>query len=146
MLLAKKKNFVNDSGCVTSRDNEHKRNINLLSATRSTGMFSLLQKLFYCLSNDQDKNCSIFYCSAAIRFPHIEMVVFTDEEFINRWKAGLWNKMYLNSILKGSFLCVKTFEPITIVVNKDKSFQFSNVPHIWLLWYSDSEEILLKGR
>ena len=33
--------------------------------------------------------------------------------------------MYLNSILKGGFLCVKTFQPITTVVNKDnKSFRF----------------------
>ena len=110
-------------------------------------MFSLLQKLFYCLSNDPDKHCSIFYCSAAIRFPHIETVVFSDEEFINQWKVGLWNKIYLNSILKGSFLCVKTFQSITTVVNKDdKSFQFFNVPHIGLLWYSDLEDILLKGK
>ena len=30
---------------------------------------------------DPDKNCnSIFYCSAAIRFPHIEMVVFSHRE------------------------------------------------------------------
>ena len=65
------------------------------------------------LSNDPGKNYSIFYCSAAIRFPHIETVVFSDQEFINRWKAGLWNKLYLNSILKGRFLCVKTFHPIT---------------------------------
>ena len=62
---------------------------------------------------------SIFYCSVVIRFPHIEMVVFSDEESINQWKAGLWNKRYLNSILKGTFLCVKTYEPITTVVNKD---------------------------
>ena len=41
------------------------------------------------LSNDPDKNYSNFYCSAAIRFPHIEKVVFSDQEFINRWKAGL---------------------------------------------------------
>ena len=68
------------------------------------------------------------------RFSHVETVMFSDEELINRWKAGLWNKMYLNSILKGSFLCVKTFQPITTVVNKDyKSFMFSNVPHIGLL-------------
>ena len=80
------------------------------------------------------------------RFPHVETVVFLDEEFINRWKAGLWNNMYFNSILKGSFLFVKTFQPITTVLNKDKSFQFSNVPHIELLWYLDSEEILSKGK
>jgi len=57
-------------------------------------------------------------------------------------------KMFLNSILKGSFLCVETFQPITTVINKDsKSFQFSNVPHTELLWYLDSEEeILLKGK
>ena len=42
-----------------------------------------------CLSNDPDKNCSIFYCSAAIHFPHVETVVFSDQEFINQWKAGL---------------------------------------------------------
>ena len=41
------------------------------------------------LSNDPDKNCSIFYCCAAIRFPHVETVVFSDQELINRWKAGL---------------------------------------------------------
>ena len=88
------------------------------------------------LSNDPDKNCSIFYCSAAIRFPHVETVVCVEEEFINQWKAGLGNKMYLNSILKGSFHCVKTFQPITTVVNKDnRSFQFSNVLHMGLLRY-----------
>ena len=81
------------------------------------------------------------------RFSHVETVMFSEEELINRWKAGLWNKMYLNSILKGSFLCVKTFQPITTVVNKDnKSFQFSNVPHIGLLRYLDSEEILVRGK
>ena len=42
-----------------------------------------------CLSSDPDKNYSIFYCSVAISFPHIEMVMFSDQEFINRWKAGL---------------------------------------------------------
>ena len=102
---------------------------------------------FIALSNDPDKNYRIFYCSAAICFPHIEMVVFSDQEFINRWKAGLWNKIYVKSILKGSFLCVKTFQPITTVVNKDnKSFQCSYVPHIGFLWYLDSGEILLKGK
>ena len=58
------------------------------------------------LSNDPGKKYTIFYCSAAISFPHIETVVFSDQEFINWCKAGLWNKMYLNSILKGRFLCV----------------------------------------
>ena len=61
------------------------------------------------LSNDPDKNCSIFYCSAAICFPPIEIVVFSNGECINQWKAGLWNKMYLNSILKASLVCVQTF-------------------------------------
>ena len=85
--------------------------------------------------------------SAAIRFPHIETVVFSDQEVSSRWTAGLWNKIYLNPILKGSFLRVKTFQPITTVVNKDnKSFQFSNVPHIGFLWHLDSGEILLKGK
>ena len=32
---------------------------------------------------------SIVLRHAAIRFPHIETVVFSDQEFINRWKAGL---------------------------------------------------------
>ena len=42
----------------------------------------------------------------------------------------LWNKLYLSSILKDSFLCVKTFQTITTVINKDNNiFQFSNVPH-----------------
>ena len=41
------------------------------------------------LSNDPDKNCSIFYCSAAIRFPRVETVECAEEEFINQWKAGL---------------------------------------------------------
>ena len=51
--------------------------------------------------------------------------------------------MYLKSILKGSFLCVQTFQPITVVSNKDnKSFQFSNVPHIGFMWYLDLEKIV----
>ena len=58
------------------------------------------------LSDDPGKNCTIFYCSDAISFPHIETVVFLGQEFLNWWKTGLWNKMYLNSILKGSSLCV----------------------------------------
>ena len=63
------------------------------------------------------------------------MVMFLDEELINRWKAGLRNKMYLNSILKGSFLCVKTFQPVTTVINKDNNTV-----------YLDSKEILLRGK
>ena len=35
------------------------------------------------LSNDPGKNCTIFYCSAEIRFPHVETVLFSDQEFIN---------------------------------------------------------------
>ena len=35
------------------------------------------------LSNDPGKNCTIFYCSAEIRFPHFETVLFSDQEFIN---------------------------------------------------------------
>lgn len=54
--------------------------------------------------------------------------------------------MCLDCTFKHSFLCVATFQLITTVVNKDKSFQFSNVPHIGLLWYLNSEEILLKER
>ena len=33
------------------------------------------------LRNDPDKNCSICYCSAAIRFLQVETVVFPDREF-----------------------------------------------------------------
>ena len=37
------------------------------------------------------------------------MVVFSDQEFINRWKAGLRNKIYVKSILKGKLpLCENT--------------------------------------
>ena len=39
--------------------------------------------LLKCLSNDPGKNCTIFYCSDAISFPHIETVVFLGEEFLN---------------------------------------------------------------
>ena len=40
--------------------------------------------LMLLLSNDPGKNSTIFYCSAAIiSFPHIETVVFSDQEFIN---------------------------------------------------------------
>ena len=35
------------------------------------------------LSNDPGKNSTIFYCSAAISFPHVEKVLFSDQEFIN---------------------------------------------------------------
>ena len=35
------------------------------------------------LSNDPGKNCTIFYCSDAISFPHIETVVFLGQEFLN---------------------------------------------------------------
>ena len=69
------------------------------------------------LSNDPDKNCSIFFCSEAICFPHIKTVVFSYEEFIKRWKADYEIiKNAFNCILKGSFLCVKTLQPITTVV------------------------------
>ena len=57
------------------------QNITSMSILVSSGPISL--------SNDPDKNYSIFYCSAAIRIPHIETVVFSVQEFINRWKAGL---------------------------------------------------------
>ena len=42
----------------------------------------VVKHCFKCLrhSNDPDKNCSI---------PHVETVLFSDKEFINRWKAGL---------------------------------------------------------
>lgn len=42
MLFVKKMNFVNDVGCVISRDNEYKGNINLLLVICSIGMFFLL--------------------------------------------------------------------------------------------------------
>ena len=35
------------------------------------------------LSNDPGKNCTIFICSVEIRFPHVETVLFSDQEFIN---------------------------------------------------------------
>ena len=35
------------------------------------------------LSNDPGKNSTIFCCSAEIRFPHVETVLFSDQEFIN---------------------------------------------------------------
>ena len=38
---------------------------------------------FRVLSNDPGKNCTIFYCSDAISFPHIETVVFLGQEFLN---------------------------------------------------------------
>ena len=39
--------------------------------------------LLWHLSNDPGKNCTIFYCSDAISFPHIEKVVFLGQEFLN---------------------------------------------------------------
>ena len=56
---------------------------------RIAALLAFVHSLAFDLSNDLDNNYSIFYCSAAIRFPHIETVVFSDQEFINRWKAGL---------------------------------------------------------
>ena len=47
------------------------------------------------LSNDPDKNYSIFYCSAAIRFPHIETVVFSDQELSNGGKQVYETKCIL---------------------------------------------------
>lgn len=43
------------------------------------------------LSNDPDNNYnySIFYCSVAVRSTYVKVVMFSGEEFINRWKAGL---------------------------------------------------------
>ena len=52
-------------------------------------MGTFIQVIFPRLSDDPDKNCSIFYCSAAIRFPRVETVECAEEEFINQWKAGL---------------------------------------------------------
>ena len=93
------------------------------------------------LTNDPDKNYSIFYCSAATALsPRWSSYVF-------RWRINQPMQSRFISILKGSFLWVKTFQPITTDVNKDnKSFQFPNVLHIGLLWYLDSEEILLRGK
>ena len=48
----------------------------------------LFQAALIFLRNDPDKNYSIFYCSAAIRFPHVETVDFSGETFINQGKAG----------------------------------------------------------
>ena len=44
---------------------------------------NLQQTLREDLSKDPDKNYSIFYCSVAIHFPHIETILFSDGEFIN---------------------------------------------------------------
>ena len=42
-----------------------------------------VQLLLVNLSNDPGKNCTIFYCSDATSFPHIETVVFLGQEFLN---------------------------------------------------------------
>ena len=57
------------------------------------------------LSNDPGKVESNFFCYAAMCFPHIGMFSFLHRECINLLKVRLRNKMYLNSILKGCFLC-----------------------------------------
>ena len=47
-------------------------------------VYKVVGKLvIFSVSNDPDKNYSIFYCSVAICFPHIETVMFSDQEFIN---------------------------------------------------------------
>ena len=52
--------------------------------------------------------------------------------------------MYLNSILKGDFFCVKRFRPIIRVENNSQEkFTILHVPQIGFLCYLDSEEILL---
>ena len=60
-----------------------------ISATEASKFNDMLFLINFILVNDPEKNYSIFYCSAAIRFPHFETVAFSGEEFINRWKAGL---------------------------------------------------------
>ena len=59
------------------------------------------------LSNDPGKTGSnfLFYC--AILFPHVGIFSLLHRECLNLQKGGVGNKMYLNSILKGVFLCLK---------------------------------------
>lgn len=45
------------------------------------------RKVIKILTNDPHKNCSIFYCFTAIRFPMLKRL-FSDEELINCRKAG----------------------------------------------------------
>ena len=49
---------------------------------------------------------SIFFCYAAVCFPHIGMFSFLHRECLNLQKGCLRDKMYLDSILeKGALLC-----------------------------------------
>ena len=59
------------------------------------------------LSNDPGKTGSNFLFYGAIRFPHIGMFSLSHIDCLNLQKGGLGNKMYLNSIFKGCFLCSK---------------------------------------
>ena len=73
-------------------------------------METLLDKKVCCssLSNDPGRVKSIFFCYAAMCFPHKGMFSFSNRERINLQKGRLHDKMYLNSTLKGYF-CVKRF-------------------------------------
>ena len=80
-------------------------------------------------------------------FPTLKRLCFQTKNLSTDGKQVYKKEIYVKSILKGSFLCVKTFQPITTVINKDnESFQCSYVPHIGFLLYLDSGEILLKGK
>ena len=48
---------------------------------------------------------SNFFCYVAMCFPHIGMFSFLHRKCINLLKGRLCDKMYLNSILSGVFLC-----------------------------------------
>ena len=74
------------------------------------------------------------------------MFSFSHRECINLQKGSLQNKMYLNSIFKGFFLCVKRFRPIIRVENNSQEkFTVLHVPYIGFMCYLDSVKILLQG-
>ena len=59
------------------------------------------------LSNDPGKTGSSFLFYGAILFPHVGIFSLSHRECLTLQKGGVGNKMYLNSILKGFFLCLK---------------------------------------
>ena len=62
-------------------------------------------------------------------FPKLKRLCFQTKNLSTDRKQVYEIKFNLKYILKGNFLCVKTFQPITAVLNEDnKSFQFSSVP------------------
>ena len=59
------------------------------------------------LSNDLGNTRSSFLFYDAILFPHVGMFSLSHRECLKLQKGGVENKIYLNSILKGVFLCLK---------------------------------------